>query len=167
MDFSRFKTNDWLVVGGGALMLIAGFLTWYTVDVPSDLPREARSFVPKFSGFDYTLTGLIPWILLVGIAVVTVLTVGGVLKANVPPMAFLGLAAIATLLIIIRLIAGIGHGAPSEVSESRGIGLWLALLAGIISTAGAFLSFQAAGGNIRDFTDPNKLKGAVRDIDRR
>ncbi len=29
MDFSKFKTNDWLVIGGGLGMLIFGtFLDW-------------------------------------------------------------------------------------------------------------------------------------------
>lgn len=172
MDFSRFKTNDWLVVGGGALMLIAGFLPWYTAKASGSGVSRSESR----NAFDYFALGTIPWILLVGAAVIVVLLVGGLVKANVPPMAILAITGVATILVLLRTI--ISEGGPSaadqasaaaagiSVGVSRSIGLWLALIAGIVSTAGAFLGFQAAGGNIRDFTDPDKLKGAVRDIDR-
>ena len=29
MDFSRFKTPDWLVIGGGLAVLVAGFIDWF------------------------------------------------------------------------------------------------------------------------------------------
>ena len=33
MDFSKFKIHDWLMVGGGAAMLILGFaLDWTSID---------------------------------------------------------------------------------------------------------------------------------------
>lgn len=161
MDFSKFKTNDWLVVGGGALMLIAGFLSWFSASIPGGASGSNNAF-------DYFFTGTVPWILLVAAGVVVLLVTGGVLKAKIPPMVILAATGLATILVLLRVV--IGHGvdipAGANLSIGRSTGLWLALIAGIIATAGAFLGFQAAGGNLKDFTDPNKLKGAVRDIDR-
>ena len=56
MDFSTFKTADWLVIVGGVMMLIAGFLDWF----------DAGPVSPN--AFDFTVTGLIPWLLLVAAA---------------------------------------------------------------------------------------------------
>lgn len=33
MDLSKFKTSDWLKVGGGAVFFIAGFLSWWTFEI--------------------------------------------------------------------------------------------------------------------------------------
>ena len=33
MDFSTFKTADWLVIVGGVMMLIAGFLEWFDAEI--------------------------------------------------------------------------------------------------------------------------------------
>lgn len=161
MDLSRFKTNDWLVVGGGALMLIAGFLKWFNASLGGFSGGSANAF-------DYFFTGTVPWILLIAAAVIVMLVTGGIVKANVPPMTILAATAVATILVLLRVILGHGQDIPAEldISISRSIGLWLALVAGIIATAGAFLGFQAAGGNLKDFTDPDKLKNAARGIDR-
>lgn len=169
MDLSRFKTNDWLVIGGGVLMLIAGFLTWFSGKTAGELAEAGQNASGSKNAFDFLLTGVLPWLLLVGAAVLTFLVVGKLVQLSVPPMIVLALVAVATILILIRIIAGAGLSDIEEAAVdagvlevSRGIGLWVALLAGIISTAGAFLGFQAAGGNIRDFADPDKVKGAAR-----
>lgn len=153
MDFSKFKTPDWLVIGGGLAVLIGGFLDWFTVD----------GFDGSANAFDYTLTGLIPWILLVGAGVVAFLLAGGVMKAGGVPwtLVILGATALGALLIIIRLLIG-ADDVPDEIDVSRGIGLWLSALGAIAAAAGAFLGFQAAGGNVRDLTDMEKMKSAFK-----
>ena len=60
MDFSKFKTNDWLVIGGGLGMFIFGFMNWTKFwSQASDPARRANAF-------DFFFTGTIPWMLLVG-----------------------------------------------------------------------------------------------------
>jgi hypothetical protein len=148
MDFSKFKTPDWLVIGGGLAVLIGGFLKWFTVDGFSGGPNA----------FDYTLTGLIPWVLVVGAAVITFLLATGVIaKGGTPwPLIILGATALGALLIIIRVL--IGEDDPFD----RGAGLWISALGGIVAAAGAFLGFQASGGNVRDLTDMEKMKSAFK-----
>lgn len=157
MDFSKFRTPDWLVIGGGLLFLIAGFIDWFTVDDGAG----------GWNAFDYTLTGLIPWILIVGAAVLTFLRAGGVVKEGGAPwtLIVLGATGLGALLVIIRLIIGSAaddQGGPSDVDLDRAGGLWIAALAAIIATAGAFMAFQASGGNVRDLGDMDKMKSAFK-----
>jgi hypothetical protein len=153
MDFSKFKTPDWLVIGGGLAVLIGGFLDWFKVD---GVDASANAF-------DYTLTGLIPWILVVGAAVIVLLLAGGVMKAGGAPwtLIVLGATALGALLILIRLLIG-ADDVPDELDVSRSIGLWLSALGAIAAAAGAFLGFQASGGNVRDLTDIEKMKSAFK-----
>src|SRR4030095_3625596 len=57
MDFTKFRTADWLVIVGGAVVFIAGFLDWF----------DAGPVSPN--AFDFTFTGLVPWLLLTAPAV--------------------------------------------------------------------------------------------------
>lgn len=138
MDLSNFKTHDWLKVGGGALFLIAGFLPWWS----------AGRF-GSANAFDYTLTGLLPWLIFVAIGVLSFLDAGGVFKLpeNIPaPTIFLIASAVGTLLVLIRMFDdGTGFNALD-----RGAGLFLALIAGVVVTAGSYMSFTATGGNLAE-----------------
>ena len=133
-------------------MLIAGFLDWYSVD--------AGSVSVGFTGFDFFLTGVVPWILLVGVGVVTFLLAARMMRAGTTPWALIMLAAaaLALLLVIIRVIAGPGHGAPDNHGMDRSIGLWLALIGGAVSTFGAFQGFTESGGRLDDLKNPDRLK---------
>ena len=161
MDFSKFKTADWLVVGGGLAVLIGGFLDWFSVD-------GGGSFG---NAFDFTLTGLIPWILIVAAAVVTFLLAAGVMNAGGTPwtVLVLGATALGALLLLVRLIIGadasdfvsIPEG-QEDFSLDRAFGLWFTVLGGIAAAAGAFIGFQASGGNVRDLTDLEKMKATFK-----
>ena len=153
MDFSKFKTHDWLVIGGAAVVLIFTFMKWWVIDVPFG----GGSF--GTTGFDHFFTGIVPWLLIVAVGVLTFLATAGIftLPNSIPtPLVFLAATALGTLLILLNLL--IGPGIPSGVD--RGIGLFLSLLGGIVATAGAAMSFTASGGDFKDLTDPNKLKSA-------
>jgi hypothetical protein len=148
MDFSKFKTSDWLIVGGGIGMLIFGtILDW--------LSYEGYGGA---NAFDFFFTGTVPWLLLVGAAVVTVLLVLDVIKAGSAPWPLMLLAgtALAVLLLLMRVL--FNPGVPDGIS--RGIGMWLSLISGIAATAGAVMGFQAAGGSLKELTDMNKLKSS-------
>ena len=157
MDFSKFKTPDWLVMGGGLVVLIFGFLDWFKL---SGAPVSASS-----NAFDYTFTGLIPWVLLVGAAVVTFLLASGILARGTAPwtLVILGATVLGALLIILRVLIGDDEdGLPAGVSIDRSVGLWLSAIGAIAAAVGAFLGFQASGGNVRDLTDMDKMKSAFK-----
>lgn len=156
MDFSKFKTQDWLVIGGGAVVLIFTFLKWWKIDTGFGTFGT--------TGFDHFFTGIVPWILVVATAVLTFLSVAGIFKlpATLPaPLIFLGATALGALLILINLLTG--PGVPSGVD--RGIGLYLSFIGAVVATVGAVMSFQASGGNLNDLKDVNKLKGSFRGPD--
>lgn len=151
MDFSKFKTNDWLVIGGGAAVLIFTFLKWWKVDTGFGTFGT--------TGFDHFFTGIVPWILIVATAALTFLSASGIFKlpATMPaPLIFLGATALGALLILLNLLTS--PGIPSGVD--RGIGLFITLIGAIVATVGAVRGFQASGGNLKDLTDVNKLKDA-------
>ena len=156
MDFSKFKTSDWLMIGGGIGIFIFGFFNWVTVKVAGfDVGSTGNVF-------DFFWTGTIPWILLIASAVVTVLLIQGTLKQDqLPwPLVLLAATALAALLLLIRFIFNPVEGSGVGVDVGRGIGMILSVIAGLAATAGAFLNFQASGGDIKDLTDVNKLKAS-------
>ena len=108
VDLSKFKTSDWLIIGGGLGMLIFGlFLDWAKVG--------------GYSGnnaFDYFFTGGIAWILVVAAGVLAFLLAGGMVKrGNQPwPLIFVAATGLGALLMLIRLIMGAG---PEGSGSSR------------------------------------------------
>ena len=164
MDLSKFKTSDWLKVGGGLAMFIAGFLTWWQPSCNGG-GAECEAAIDRLgldvNAFDLTFTGLFPWLFIVAIAVLTVLSVLGIFKlpASVPaPLIFLAVSALSFLLVLIRLFSDPFDSYIGDQTE-RGIGLYLALLATAAVVAGCFLGFKESGGDINDLKDMNKLKG--------
>jgi hypothetical protein len=157
MDFSKFKTSDWLKVGGAIGILIFGFVSWVKVS----------GFGFSDSGgnvFDFFFTGTIPWLLLIATGVITVLLVNGTVKNNLPwPLIMLAATGLSALLLLLRLLINPLEG--KDVIESaggsvgRGIGMILSALSGFAAFGGAVLGFKESGGDLNDLTDMNKLKG--------
>lgn len=152
MDFSNFKVSDWLMAGGGLAMLILGFvLPWSTVSF-------AGVSDSGDGPFDYFLTGGIAWILTVAVGVLALLRALGKLPETQPwPLIFLAAGGVATLLMIIQVILG-GRELVAGFDADRGVGMYLALVWAAIVEAGAFMSFQESGGDIKDLTNMDKLK---------
>ncbi len=158
MDFSKFKTSDWLKVGGAGVFFIFGFLNWVSIE---------GGGVEYDSGnvFDFFWTGILPWLLVLGTGVLTVLMISGTMKqGSLPwPLIFLLATALASLLMLIRLIFNplenkdLAESLGFEVS--RGIGLYVSTLGTLAACVGAFLGFQESGGNLSDLTDMDKMKG--------
>ena len=109
VDLSKFKTSDWLKVGGGVIMLIAGFLTWWQPSCPGGAGNaECEAAVDALgldiTAFDLTFSGLFPWILLVAIGVLTFLAAAGIFKlpASVPtPIIFLAASAYSLIFVAV------------------------------------------------------------------
>lgn len=153
MDFSKFKTPDWLIIGGGAAVLIGGlFLDWITVNMGPFGSASAGN------AFDFFFTGTIPWLIVIASAVITVLVVMEVLAKDQAPWTMIVLAAtaLAVVLLLIRVVfnPGIGDGG------GRGMGMYLTFIGAAAALAGSFMNFQASGGDIKDLTDVNKLKAS-------
>ena len=160
MDFSKFKTSDWLKIGGAAAFIIFGFFPWVKVSF-------AGSSESGENVFSFFWTGILPWILIVGVGVVTFLMINGTIKkGSLPwPLMILGASALAALLMIIRVIFNPIAGADQlsglgGASVGRGIGMILSTLASLAVAAGGFLGFKESGGDLNDLKDVNKLKGA-------
>lgn len=135
----KFGTDDVLKVVGGGVFFIAGLLTWWTLDVNG---LEVRA-----TAFDYTLTGIVPYVIFVVIAILTVLDRTDSLRLPtviVEPVVQLGAAAIATLLVGWRFVFS-DIDAGGEASVGRGIGLYLALIGAIVALVGCIMTFREVG----------------------
>ncbi|HYN31087.1 MAG TPA: hypothetical protein VES40_00565 [Ilumatobacteraceae bacterium] len=154
MDFSKFKTPDWLMIGGGIGIFIFGFFKWVTVSV-------SGFSVSAGNVFDFFFTGTIPWFLVIGAAVITVLLALDVLKEGQAPwpLILLAMTAVAALLLLIRLIFN-PLDAPGEVDVGRGIGMILSVVSGIVAAVGGYLNFTSKGGDIKELGDMDKLKAS-------
>jgi hypothetical protein len=115
------------------------FLAWYKIDLGF---AEASS-----NGWDYFLLGIIPWILVVAVAVVVLLpqfqpnaklpdTFGPVSRAQ----GLLIAAGLAAVLVLLRLLFK-DDGGVDEAEDfiDRGIGLFLAFLASLAVVGGVFM----------------------------
>ncbi len=138
MDLSKFKTHDWLIVGGGAVFLIAGFLPWLELSFGGFGSVSANAF-------DFFFTGIVPWLIFVALGVLTFLGAAEIFKLpeTFPaPTVFLGAAALGLLLVIIRFFY--------TQDLDRAIGLFLALIAAAVVVAGTYMNFTATGGNLAE-----------------
>jgi len=154
VDLSKFKTSDWLKVGGGVAMLIAYFLTWWKIDFPG---------APGANGSDYFFTGTVPWLLILAVAIITFLSAANIAKLprTVPwHLIFLAASALSFLLVLIRFFSDGFDDDFGEVDTTRGAGLFIALLATIVVTIGSVLGFKESGGDLNDLKDVNKLKSS-------
>lgn len=155
MDFSKFKTPDWLLAGGGLVFLIGGFLDWISVEFEGFSNSGGNAF-------DFFLTGIVPWLLIVGAGVLTVLRLNGTLKPGGPPWTLIiALATVlgAVLVTLRFLFPALGEDV-GDLDVGRGIGLILCWLAGLASATGGVMNFLSTGGTIKDLADPNKLRQA-------
>src|SRR5919106_2297705 len=142
MDFGKFKTADWLVIVGGAMVFVAGFLDWF----------DAGPLSPN--AFDFTFTGLIPWLLLVAAAVLAFLVAGEVITSGATPwpVVLLGLTALGAVLVLVRLVIGADLGDVVDLagmpdqSLSRAGGLWVAAIGACIAAAGGVMKVQSSAG---------------------
>jgi len=160
VDFSKFKTSDWLKIGGAVVFLIFGFLSWITTSADGqDVPGADGGNV-----FDFFFTGTVPWILVLATGVITFLIVNGTMKPGGLPWPLIMLigTGLALLLMLIRVIFN-----PLENKElvesfgfeiGRGIGMIGSAVGCALAFAGAFQGYKESGGTISDLKDMNKMK---------
>lgn len=149
MDFSKLKTADWLKVGGAAGMLIFGFFDWAKFEFMG-ISTSGNNV------FNYPVRGLVSWVLVIGVGVVTILMAQGKKVGNVQwPIVSVLATAVATVLMLLLIVMGPDD---SGVDFKPAFGLWLSFISTIVALAGSVLSFQAGGGNLKDLTDVDKLR---------
>jgi len=148
MDVSRFRVGDWVLVAAGVVMLILGLAVhWVTIEA------DGRNFGGARNAFDYFFTGGLAWLLVVAAGVVTFLLAARAIQRESAPWTrlTLGAAALATLLMLIRVI--IGGGADQrignqDVTLGRGAGMFIALVAAIGALVGALLNLREEGDSV-------------------
>ena len=158
MDVSNFKMHDWLMAGGGLLMIIALFPGWSSISFGGASSSGDNPF-------DYFFTGGISWIIVVVLGIVaTIRSLGNKIADNLPWTIINALGgALAGILMLLRII--MGGRSELGIDLDRGTGMYIGFVAAMVFGAGAIMAFTASGGSLKDLADPNKLKDAFAEDD--
>jgi hypothetical protein len=146
VDFSDLSPGDWLMIAGGAVMLIFGLaLDWASLGP-----------ITENNAFDYFLTGGIAWLLVVAAGIVAFLAAAVFRRAGGRlPVILLIATGIAAALMLLRLILGAGEEAGFELDRSSG--MYIAFLAAAVSFAGALSNFRAERDHVHDDVDQSSM----------
>ena len=156
-DISRLRRADW-IVGGGAIFLFIFlfFFKWYGVSVSGASPLGGVNVGSSATGWDAFTNSRWIWLITIIVALGSVVMVAGQRKLEIPvqpSVIVAGLGAIATLLILYRIIK---HPSAStsvgtfHASAGIKIGIWLGLIAAAAITYGGYLQMQAEGTSLSD-----------------
>jgi uncharacterized membrane protein YhdT len=147
MDMTKLTTGDKIIGVSGVLLFVFSFFKWLGVKV--DL-RGVVTVSDSKSAWSFTLTLIA---VLIGIVLVAYVAAkaSGVALPSMGSVTWgqvvLGLAVLAFVFILIKLIAGpsIDTGGISGVDKTRKIGIFLGLIASAGMVFGAFLNAKEAG----------------------
>ena len=142
-DTTRLRLGDLIAAAGGLLLIISLFLNWYKVSAEGALVDISVSA----SGWD--ALGFIDILLfLIGataIALAVLRAMGKGTRLPVPPgLALLALGALATLLVVFRLLV-IPDADVDGVDVGRSFGIFVALLAALATLVGGWLTWNDEG----------------------
>jgi hypothetical protein len=162
VEADGFGVSDWLKSIGGVLFFVAGLLTWWEQEF-------AHGLTATTNAFDYLFTGIVPYLIFVGIAILTIIIRTGSLRLPdvfVHPLLSLIAAAIGTALVGFRFFAnGWDDSELENTAISRGAGLYLALAAALVVLAGCVIAYRDhRSAGVDDDTDepvddtPNTLE---------
>ncbi|MFN2626225.1 MAG: hypothetical protein ABR520_09110 [Mycobacteriales bacterium] len=131
-------TNDWVVIGAGAVVFISMFLAWYGVNGLLGVDVSVSGWSTGFAGW---FGGLLCTAAAVYLALRIFANVDIPTGPLGPRVVALGLAGLGTILIVLRFITYPRLGGAVGAKY----GIFIAILAGIIETAFAWLAFRASG----------------------
>ncbi len=153
-DPARVTTAEWIGMGAGLVAFISSFLPWYDFSYTGPLAGIDAGF--SWNAWSLGFGAWFPVLLLVAGAG---LMLAGQLGTQMPPvrvgwpLVYLGVAAIALLIILIRwltLPGGSGGVLDSEVSYGAGFGLYVGLVAAIAFGFAQFLILRSQGQSLGD-----------------
>jgi hypothetical protein len=142
-ETKRLSRLDWAVVGAGGVSFIALFLPWYGV--------SAGFFSASVSGWS-TSYGWLGALLIIAAGVYLALQRSDVNLSRVPvtPAVFvLGVAALGTLIVVLRWITlpsgHAGVGGVTAYSYGPRVGIFLTIIAGLVQVGAALVLFRTSG----------------------
>ncbi len=146
-DLKTVSTVEWGIVGGAFVAFIGLFFHAYGVSFKGDA-AFGGSFGGHLSGWHFAGLWLPVFLLLAAAALVAVRRFRGDLIPSTLPVGtrvvVAGVAAVATLIIIIRVVSY--PGSPGDgVSAGASFGSYLILAAAVVATVFAVLDFRASG----------------------
>ncbi|MGW5052154.1 hypothetical protein [Actinokineospora sp. NPDC004072] len=119
---------EWAGIGAGAAAFLFSFFPWVSI--------ELFGASASFSAWNSAFIAWFPVLLLIGSAVIVLLPHLGTAVPN-RTVLWLSLSGLAVLLILLRWIT-------LDAMIGAGIGLFLGLLAALVSAGATFLSYKAA-----------------------
>lgn len=154
-DASRVDRDGWVVVGGGALVLIASLLPWYGLSTP---------FASiSVSGWGAGFTAWFSVVLCVAAAGYVLARASGIALPTLPvgpSLLVAGLAGLAVVLMLIRLVtlptgsAGGIFSRAYQFSYGPRIGLFVALAGAVAQLLFGYLRFRRSGELLPGRTAP-------------
>jgi hypothetical protein len=142
---SRPGRNDWLVIGGMALLLAALFLPWFRSEVVEDLMDQMAKALGGDAGdtdtgvigWHYAL-GWLAWLLTAAAAALVLLKLVGVELPLPEGLSVMALGGVAFILVLVRMI-----DAPTFMD--RAYGILIGLLGAAVVAFGGFLKNAETG----------------------
>lgn len=143
-DTTRLRFGDVIAAAAGLLLFISLFLEWYTVSAESALVDVG------FGGSGWEWLGFIDVLLFLCIAVAIGLAVMRALNMLprlpiAPGLLLLGVGAVATLLVLFRLLVTPDDSGLTGVDISRSLGVFVAMVAALGMLVGGWLAWNEEG----------------------
>ena len=131
----HFRSSDWFIVSGGLFVLVGSLLPWWTLSFGGALDVSQN-------GYDFGLTGRLPIVLLLAVAILTV-----VVKTDSLPLPDWLIHPYAMGMAVLVAAVGIGvrffwSGYDSTDNVSRGLGLYLVAAGVVCEVVGSVLAIR-------------------------
>jgi hypothetical protein len=147
VDLKKLTRTEQIICGSAIVMFIASFLPWFT----ASFKGFGSTSINAWSGDVGFFWGIVPVVLALVMLAHIVITrfVENVKLPELPwPMIHMVAGILAAVLVILKLLIGIDTGGAEAlgVDVSRGIGIFLAALAGLGLAYGGFMYNKEHGG---------------------
>jgi hypothetical protein len=141
-DLKRLGQNERAIVGGGAVVFVAGFLPWWGYNGPLGI------YGPSVSGWSAGFSAWAGTLLLTLAGVYVVLRSSEVSLPSMrvgPAVLVAGAAALGLFLVVVRWLTlpRLHGGLAGSIGAKYGI--WLAMIAGVVELAAAIAALRASG----------------------
>jgi hypothetical protein len=135
-DVKRVTPLEWAGIGAGLFAFIVSFFPWASIDFGDGGLLGSIGVDTSISAWNAAFIAWFPVMLLVGAAVVVFLPHVGVAVPR-QGLTWLSLAGAAFVLLLLRLVT-------FDSFISPGIGLFLGLIAALVSAGAGFLAYRSA-----------------------